>query len=396
MTPTLARKRRPVACALLGLMLTGVCDVDAAPLPTTSDGQRQAVVGAVGAGRDSEGNVPTAPVNAPTAPGTTVSGNMPSAPVNAVSVLNGSSGPNVGSAPNVGNMGNAPTAPDGPVVGMVPAVPEAGADGEVLLREAESILGVTLPPFRRDALRRYLAGAASGLLITQAGKGSLESGAGAAGRGPQVQRDALRSLLAELGALYTRGAMQPYRLELRLADPGRENEARSDVARLEPVGGLVQQAGVPLCLTLSHAQGLWQGQLHDGTHHLQVAFPSVEGVWRGLWGRYFRERTETGPLTAYTLEVWGWRDGTQVERLDKALRGWNGTVAHPALQGLRFNPEGASALWRLDVRHAEELRDRLAGFGHELGLRFRLDMLAAAPPVSNPAAPTGPAAPAVP
>ena len=325
---------------------------------------------------------------------------------------------------------SAPTPAQEPPVPAPDTVLEASVPSEdldrtivtdALLREAEELLGVALPPARHEALRRYLAGASQGLLApTRSGSGG------------GINREALRGLLAELGVLYTRASVVPYSLELRLAPAkaapqksaagkaptganpdkavsetltpeaqARESAARLELARLELVSGLVQRAGSEPRLLLTLDKGRWRGELSGQGTVLRAESPSVDGVWRGLWGRYFRAASASVPLAPYTLRVWGWRDGTDVERLDQALRDWDGAVRRPALKGVQFGPEGATALWTLEARQTGELRDRLAGFTHSMGLQFSLESVpspgtsSGVPPMPPPVAPPPVAPPPV-
>lgn len=241
---------------------------------------------------------------------------------------------------------------------------------QALLAESLDMLPGPLDPTRQVLLEEFLKTRAGKYVLSYQELGQV---AGADGLGLELSvnlnRQALKQDLKDLGVYYTTANPLPFSLEL--GDGPADELAK--VSLLQALSGLRTEEGSEPRLSLSYGGDAWIGRLTSGATEYLARHEKLEDLWMDLWGRYFSrsgdslvEKHEAG------LSVSGWFAPDGVEQFDQMLRGWTDAVDEARLKDLNMGVEGIEANWVLALKSRPLLVERLEAYLPARQLRYEL------------------------
>jgi len=298
---------------------------------------------------------------------------------------------------------------------------ESASVHAILNAKAKQYIGVSLSAKRQVAFEKYLAMQARAFVssIKELETTPYPDGTNNTIFDIQINTLALHQLIRELGVIYTSRAKVSYTLILQRPKATEEQKA-SDIEKiteLELITGLTRKANMPVQLELRYKAPLWYATITPE----QIAYPrpkpttpalpappetnspespappvapvaqtlmpttitaeapSLDSVWRSVWGNYLRKQQQIAAQTAeiYLLRVWGWKNSSAIEQLHQKLQTWEASIQNPVLATIDMQHGTTSATWQMHVMHHNDLLQRLKKYTDQHGVSFSLDTISA-------------------
>ncbi len=276
---------------------------------------------------------------------------------------------------------------------------------KLVFQKALEFIAFELTPSRKEALQKTLKSQsrAFALSVKELETTPYSDGTNNSIFSISINEATLQQFLQELGILYTQNSQVSYSLVLPQEQSGMIAEELKKIADFELLTGLKRVENASIVLNLDYVDPLWtarlmglgsgqgvemaefnaEGQsasqeLHSEgqavSQELHSEAPSLDIVWRSIWGKYFTEKQALSSQTAadFLLQVQGLRNPSAVEGIQRALRSWKGAVFQPALGNMDVRFGNIEASWRMKVLNLESLRSRLSNYADKHKLSFSL------------------------